>query len=155
MPERLRYISTSIVLQEVPDEISLAISISGCTHKCDGCHSAYLWENKGKYLTDNIVDIATWYLGMVTCICFMGGDQNIEELNECINVAHNEGYKCCVYLGCDEAPRELQTVEYLKIGHYDKERGGLDNPNTNQRMYKWADGNYVDITERFYNVKNL
>ena len=59
MPERLRYISTSIVLQEVPDEISLAISISGCTHKCDGCHSAYLWENKGKYLTDNIVDTIT------------------------------------------------------------------------------------------------
>ena len=96
-----------------------------------------------------------WYLGMVTCICFMGGDHNIEELNECIDAAHNEGYNCCVYLGCDEVPQGLRTVEYLKIGRYDKQRGGLNNPNTNQRMYKWTGNSYVDITERFYNAKNL
>lgn len=155
MPERLRYVGESIVLQEVPDEISLAISISGCTHRCDGCHSSYLWKNEGRFLVDDIIEIVTWYIGMVTCICFMGGDQNIEELNECIDIAHEEEYKCCVYLGCDEVPQGLRTVEYLKIGHYDKERGGLDNPNTNQRMFKWNGNDYEDITERFYNAKNL
>lgn len=155
MSERLKYTGTSIVMQEVPDEVSLAISISGCTHRCEGCHSSYLWENKGRYLTDDIIEIVTYHIGLVTCICFMGGDQNIEELNECIDIAHEKDYKCCVYLGCDEIPQELRTVDYLKIGHYDKKYGGLDNPNTNQRMYKWTDSKYIDITERFYNVKNL
>ena len=155
MPERLKYVGTSIVLQEVPDEISLAISISGCRHKCKGCHSPYLWEYKGRYLIDDIADILYKYLGIVTCICLMGGDQDIEELNACIDIIQSEGYKCCVYLGCDEVPQNLRQVEYLKIGHYDKHLGGLNSPSTNQRMYKWVDNGYTDITERFYNVKNI
>lgn len=155
MSERLKYLGTSIVLQEVPDEISLAISVGGCQHKCDGCHSPYLWEYKGRYLLDDISDLLFQYNGLVTCICIMGGDQNIEELNICIDAIHCEGYKCCLYLGCDEIPLGLKTVEYLKVGHYDKELGGLNQFNTNQRMYKWFGDKYIDITERFYNVKNL
>ena len=149
MSERLKYLGTSIVLQEVPDEISLAISISGCPYKCDGCHSKYLWEYKGRYLTDDLADILNEYLGLVSCICIMGGDQNIKELTECINTIHSEGYKCCLYLGCDTIPKNIPTVEYLKIGHYDKHLGGLDAPNTNQVMYKYNGKEYVDITNRF------
>ena len=155
MSERLKYVGTSIVLQEVPDEISLAISISGCRHKCEGCHSSYLWEDTGRELINDIADILNEYLGMVTCICLMGGDQNIEDLNECIEAIQSEGYKCCVYLGCDEAPQNLKRVEYLKIGHYDQNLGGLTKPSTNQRMYKWVNDSYIDITERFYNANNF
>lgn len=155
MSERLKYLGTSIVLQEVPDEISLAINISGCTHKCKGCHSEYLWEYKGRDLLGDIVDLLFKYDGFITCVCLMGGDQNIEELNDCIEAIHSEGYKCCLYLGCDEMPHGLKTVEYLKIGHYDKDLGGLNSPTTNQKMYKYENGNYIDITERFRRVKNI
>ena len=52
--KKLKYNGYSIVMQEVPNEVSLAINISGCPHKCEGCHSKYLWEYDGEYLIDDI-----------------------------------------------------------------------------------------------------
>ena len=149
MPERLKYVGTSIVLQEVPDEITLAISVSNCKHRCPGCHSPYLWEDVGRYLTDDIADIVLQNLGLVSCVCIMGGDWNVRELNECIDVIHNRGLRCCLYLGCDHVPEQLRMVDYLKIGHYDRDKGGLDVIGTNQQMLKNVNGAYVDITSRF------
>ena len=46
--------------------------------------------------------------------------------------------------------------DYIKIGPYKKELGGLDNPNTNQRMYlNWWDEedkvvHCLDITSKFW-----
>ncbi|SHF88735.1 hypothetical protein SAMN05444364_11530 [Prevotella scopos JCM 17725] len=42
----LRYINTDIVFQEFPDEVTLAINISGCPCRCPACHSQFLWANK-------------------------------------------------------------------------------------------------------------
>ena len=40
--------------------------------------------------------------------------------------------------------------DYIKIGPYIAERGGLDSPTTNQRMYKkQPDGHWEDITSAF------
>ena len=50
---KLKYLGYSIVFQEVPDEVTLAINISGCPHKCEGCHSKYLWEYDGHYVSDD------------------------------------------------------------------------------------------------------
>ena len=44
----LKYANFDIVFQEVPEEVTLAINISNCPNQCPGCHSKYLWENKGK-----------------------------------------------------------------------------------------------------------
>ena len=38
----MKYIDTKIVFSEVPDEITLAINISGCPIHCADCHSKYL-----------------------------------------------------------------------------------------------------------------
>ena len=46
----LRYDGAAVVFSEVPDEISLAISITGCPRRCPGCHSEYLWEYHGNLL---------------------------------------------------------------------------------------------------------
>ena len=47
----MKYVDAKIVFQEIPDEITLAISISGCTIHCAGCHSKYLWDDVGELLT--------------------------------------------------------------------------------------------------------
>ena len=36
----LKYVNTGIVFQEIPDEVTLAINISGCPCHCPGCHFA-------------------------------------------------------------------------------------------------------------------
>ena len=144
--QRLKYISTCIALQEVPDEISLIINVSGCPHHCEGCHSQYLWEYKGNYLLDDIASIIKERGEYITCVCIMGGDYNIVELNTVLTFIKNKGYKTCVYLGCNYIPNSLIEVDYLKIGSFKKSLGGLDKITTNQRFYKNVNGQYKDIT---------
>ncbi len=137
--KRLKYVGYSIVMQEVPDEISLAINISGCPYKCKGCHSKYLWDYNGNYLIDDIDTLLNKYDGLITCVCFMGGDQNPKELLECIKKSKGKNMKTCLYTGCDslESINESIIVEldYIKIGRFIEEIGGLDNKNTNQKMF--------------------
>ena len=58
---KLKYLGYSIVFQEVPNEVSLAVNISGCPHKCEGCHSKYLWEYDGNYISDDIDNLIKKY----------------------------------------------------------------------------------------------
>lgn len=43
----MKYVDTKIVFQELPNEITLAINISGCPCACIGCHSSYLSQDIG------------------------------------------------------------------------------------------------------------
>ena len=92
MLERLKYINYAIVFQEVPDEISLAINISGCRYRCRGCHSKHLWEYKGNYLLEDLEDIINSN-EFITCVCFMGGDQNMKELEEALRICKKHNLK--------------------------------------------------------------
>ena len=47
----MKYVDTKIVFQELPNEITLAINISGCPCACIGCHSSYLSQDIGELLT--------------------------------------------------------------------------------------------------------
>lgn len=136
---RLKYNGYTIVMQEVPDEISLAINISGCPYKCKGCHSKYLWEYNGDYLIDNIDGLLNKYDGLITCVCFMGGDQNPKELLICIEKIHERNLKACLYTGCDSLDKMdkiiLGRLDYIKTGRFIEKFGGLDNKNTNQKMF--------------------
>lgn len=38
----LKYVESAVTLEEVPNEISLTLSISNCRFRCHSCHSAYL-----------------------------------------------------------------------------------------------------------------
>ena len=78
----LRYANYSITFQEVPNETSLVLNITGCTHHCDGCHSDYLAQDFGNYVNDDLPTLLDKYKGMITCVCFMGGDQAIDNLRE-------------------------------------------------------------------------
>ena len=47
----MKYVDTKVVFSELPNEITLAINISGCPCACHGCHSSYLAEDIGVPLT--------------------------------------------------------------------------------------------------------
>lgn len=137
--KKLKYLNYSIVMQEVPNEVSLAINISGCPHRCEGCHSKELWEYIGAYLTDDIDELLEEYGDLISCVCFMGGDQNSEELEYCIDKAKEKQLKTCLYTGTDNInlidKSIIQKLDYIKVGKYIEDLGGLDSKTTNQKMY--------------------
>lgn len=156
MNNKLKYLGYSIVFQEVPNEVTLAINISGCPHKCVGCHSKYLWEYKGNYISNDLDDLVAKYQGLITCVCFMGGDQNQDELTQLLIHIKQSKLKTALYTGLDSLNnlniKTLSNLDYCKIGRYNSSCGGIDNPNTNQKMFKWnlREGRWVDITYKFW-----
>ena len=150
----LKYANYDIVFQEVPNEMSLAVSISGCTLRCVGCHSRYLWEDKGEVLSIFAIEQLLKLEDGVTCLLLMGGEHDIDALVEIFMHFHRK-IKTAWYCGLDMIPKDklgiVQYLDYLKVGHFDMELGGLSSPTTNQRLYKiehQGDGNYyqTDIT---------
>lgn len=151
----LKYITASVTFAEIPDEITLCINITGCPNHCEGCHSKFLWKDVGTELTPSIVEIMLKHNKGISCICFMGGDQEPETINvlaECIP----EDIKVAWYSGKEGIPEciNLFSFDYIKLGPYIEEYGGLDNPNTNQKLFR-IDHEYgknflVDITSKFW-----
>ena len=166
----LRYNGAAVVFSEVPDEVSLAISITGCPRLCPGCHSEYLWEYGGNLLLQDLDALIRRYIGMITCVCFMGGDaENPRELKKCLKRVRRYGLKTALYSGVTYSIEKkyetsikvrifamwrslLKHLDYLKFGPYDKDLGGLDNPATNQRMIMRdpsSKNTWTDITYKF------
>lgn len=152
----LKYLYVKEVFLEVPNEISLGISISGCQIRCKGCHSRELWENKGEELSMITLNNLIKNHKGITCVCLFGGEHDITTLKMLFSmVRHKYGLKTAWYCGLDLLPKahlDMPTyLDYLKLGHYDMELGGLDSPTTNQRLYKiehLGNGDYweTDIT---------
>ncbi len=77
----LKIASFDIVFQEIPGEVTLALNLSNCPCHCPGCHSKHLWEDIGEELNEELLDgFIARYGSMITCVCFMGGDQAPEEV---------------------------------------------------------------------------
>lgn len=134
----LKYLWTREVFQEIPEEMSLAIAITGCRVHCVGCHSRELWEDKGETLdVETLCGLLNQHRG-ITCCLLMGGEHNIDSLTELFMYAHKR-LKTAWYSGLDRLPKEhqgiLQYLDFYKEGHYDVELGGLDSPITNQKLY--------------------
>lgn len=152
----LKFVGTSIVCQEVPGEISFTFSVSGCPHRCAGCHSPYLWEDVGEPLLENMVPVLDPYKDYVTCVCFMGGDQNLDELEKALSIVKGMNLKTCLYSGLGnikELDQVMYLLDYCKTGRYEDRLGGLNSETTNQRMYKILDGSLIDITGEFQKKK--
>lgn len=152
----LKYLYYKEVFREIPGEISLGISISGCILHCKGCHSRELWEDRGVNLdVKELKRILKEHPG-ISCVLFLGGEHKIEALMELFEyVKTNTKYKVAWYCGLDMLPKGkisiCRNLDYVKVGHYDQELGGLDSPTTNQRLYQLnhnEDGTYWenDIT---------
>lgn len=157
----LKYVDTKVVFSEIPDEITLAINISNCPCHCKGCHSAYLAEDGGTWLIYkddngvciNIQPLIKSYHGGITCVCFMGGDSEPENINNlgAFLRKDNPSIKVAWYSGRQELSDkiELKNFDYIKIGPYIKELGGLDSKETNQKMYHVVECAYEDGTHGY------
>ena len=51
----VKYCGHYITVQEVPNEISLVLSIANCPHRCEGCHSPWLQKDFGDELTPDVL----------------------------------------------------------------------------------------------------
>jgi anaerobic ribonucleoside-triphosphate reductase activating protein len=150
----LKYLYQKEIFSEIPSEITLGISISGCTIHCPECNQKELWEDVGTPLTLERLEVLLQEHRGITCLLLLGGEHDIDTLTELFMYAHKR-VKTAWYCGLDMLPKDkhgiVQYLDYLKLGHYDQELGGLDSPTTNQRLYQiehQGDGNYwrCDIT---------
>lgn len=169
----IKYTETQVTFSEIPDEISLCINISNCHHKCSGCHSPHLQEDVGEELTvDKLQELIDKNKG-ITCVCFMGGDNDLSRLSELADIAHQfdvcggtNKIKTAWYTGLDFHLNSMQEIadrpiaqkfDYVKTGSYIEALGPLNKKTTNQRMYKKVSDKPVkfeDITYKFQKGEN-
>ncbi len=148
----MRYKDINVVLQEVPNEIALSFTITGCKIRCDGCHSPYLWKTgTGSELSDDVlIDNLNKYKNVISCILFMGGEWEEDFLHK-VNVCKDNGFKVALYTGLslDEVSDAIiESLDYIKVGKWIKELGGLCNKETNQRLIDLSDNKIMN--DHFY-----
>ena len=131
------YHNFQVVLQEVPGEVSLCFSISGCPLRCEGCHSPFLWKiGNGNLLSkERFEQILNQYKELATCVLFMGGEWHEDELISFLRLANNNAYKTCLYTGEDQVSLSISNeLTWLKTGAWKQDLGGLESSKTNQKF---------------------
>ena len=77
----VRYHNFDIVFAEIPGETTLAFNITNCPNRCPGCHSPHLTADEGRVLDDaELLALLACYGRSVTCVSFMGGDAEPQEI---------------------------------------------------------------------------
>lgn len=139
-----------IVFQEVPGETSIALAVCGCPKNCPGCS----WKVDGKlpegfeFTLDDLSRLLDKEDPLVDCVLFLGGEWEADIVSY-LELVQDRGLKTCLYTGelsvCSEI---LNNLNYIKTGPYIVGLGGLDNPNTNQKLINLDTGE--DITYKFW-----
>lgn len=164
----IKYLGYAVTFSEIPEETTLCFNITNCPHRCIGCHSPQLQEDIGKDLEPDIKSIIDKYIGGITCVCFMGEGNDWVALEKCMRIVSDcyPDLKIALYTGLEGDgsngdTSELQALDsyttgrnpdgydkcheplvtYLKLGKYDPQKGGLNSPSTNQRLFRT---DYID-----------
>jgi anaerobic ribonucleoside-triphosphate reductase activating protein len=156
----LKYTTTMVTFSEVPDEVALCINLSNCPYHCPACHSKELWGDIGEPLrVGKLIDLIEANKG-ITCVCFMGGDSDLEELYTIFKFMPMlyKDLKVAWYTGREDIPADLPAIDYIKIGPYIEEKGPINKRTTNQRLIMFnhprgevcADWYTMDITDKFW-----
>lgn len=156
----LKYLFTNIVFSEIPEEVTLAISITGCRIRCKGCHSRELWEEKGTILDIPELKRLLDANKGVSCLLLLGGEHDMDILTMLFQYACKR-IRTAWYSGLDLIPKDklgiLEYLDYIKLGGYNKELGPLNVPTTNQRLYKKCQHSgfeaWADITGKLQHTK--
>jgi anaerobic ribonucleoside-triphosphate reductase activating protein len=134
----MRYVDKKICFKEVPKEISLTFTFSGCKLFCKNCHSNYLWDENNGIEFDLIVleENLKLYKNYITCVLFLGGEW---DKNICLYLQYIKSInlKTCLYTGLEfeKVDKEIiKNLDYIKTGPYIEEFGGLSSKTTNQKF---------------------
>lgn len=144
----LKFSSYDVVMQEIPNEVSLVFSIVGCKLACKGCHSSYLWdENSGEELTDEVfISLINKYSGLISCVLFMGGEWD-EDLVSKLKIAKSLELKTALYTGLPLKKVNTKIIEqlnFLKTGRWVEKLGGLSSETTNQKLINLQTGEILN-----------
>ncbi len=148
-----KYVDSKVVFEEIPDCVTLAVTISNCPFRCKGCHSDYLRKNVGDNLTNEAIDDLLSKNKGVNCFLFLGDGLNIDSLCDRAFYIKNKypSIKTAVYSGYDYIISEYKEVfDYVKTGKWIESKGPLHVKTTNQRLFKIVDGIQEDITYKFW-----
>ncbi len=154
----IKYVESmsSVVMEEIPDCLSLALAISNCRGTCAECHSAFLRQDIGLELTEEVLDRLIRDNFGINCLLFLGEGNDIDTL---LSLSHyiKQHYSLLIalYSGRNEVEQSLYNVfDYIKLGAYNSKYGPLNKQTTNQRLYKihHMQGSCYreDITYRFW-----
>lgn len=149
----IKYYNAMVVFEEIPNEITLAINITNCPCHCKGCHSKFLWEDIGTELTANELERLIKKNEGITCVCFMGGDREPNLISAlAFYIKKFKKLKVGWYSGKNEFPNEalIKNFDFIKLGEYNEDLGGLNKETTNQRFYVIDNGEIKDKTYLFW-----
>ena len=140
---------TNVVLEEIPDRVTLAVEISNCQGSCVGCHSPWLKTDVGEPLTEEAIDSLIADNFGVNCFLLLGEGKDPEAVLRI--AAHlrakHPALERAIYSGRTAVEDELfEAFDYVKVGPYNAEYGPLNKGTTNQRLYYHRE----DITSRFW-----
>lgn len=140
---------TSVVLEEIPGKLTLAVEISNCQGNCKGCHSPFLKNDIGQELTPAVASRLVKENFGVNCFLLLGEGNDpvaLLSLARCLRIEHPE-LELALYSGREQVEEEIWEVfDFVKTGPYREECGPLNNPGTNQRLYHHR----KDVTSLFW-----
>jgi len=158
----LPVVHKGVTLTEIPNRISVFFEFGNCQCGCIGCHSTELWDSEETYTMPNmkesdIIDYAEEQMEKgANAIVFLGGLQNsgvsIIALRRLVKTFYDKGYDVGLYDGTGSFLEDIYPIfnkgcdcmlKWIKTGRYLYGRGGLDDPNTNQKFYEKK--NYLSI----------
>lgn len=149
----LKYVEDKIVFEEIPDCVTLAVTISNCPFHCVGCHSDYLRKDVGNQLNEDTIDILINKNKGCNCFLFLGDGRDLDRLCGLSRYIHKKypGIMTAIYSGWDNVlPEYRDCFDYIKVGKWMEEYGPLNKKTTNQRLYKKINGEFIDITSKFW-----
>lgn len=150
---------TSVVMEEIPDMVTLAVDISNCTGLCEGCHSPFLRKDVGVELTSAVIDKLLADNFGVNCFLFLGEGNDKEALMSVASYIRTAypAVSLAIYSGRENVEDDIYDLfDYVKVGPYRPDCGPLNATTTNQRLYHVShhDGQcrftLQDITSRFW-----
>ena len=150
----LKYIPslTDVVIEEIPDRVTLAVEITNCQGNCPGCHSPFLKSDIGEELTPGAIDAMIGQNFGINCFLFLGEGRDREALFALASHIRSAfpGIETALYTGRDNVTPEYSIYfDFIKTGPYIESLGPLNSPTTNQRLLYHG----TDITSKFWKLK--
>lgn len=156
----LKYLNTAVTFAEIPNEVTLCINLTNCPNRCLNCHSPYLQRDIGDVLGYNTLKALIEKNKGITCICFMGGDSDPDQVALLAFKIKKEFPDLLVawYSGKQELPKDfpIKWFNYIKVGPYIESLGSLDKKTTNQKFYRiQALKEVSEKGDRLYGLEDL